>query len=55
MKIAGVEGVALGECRGEPAIVVYVVRRSAAVLRRIPRTLEGFPVTVEVSGRFIAQ
>jgi hypothetical protein len=55
MKISGVEGVALGECGGRPAIVVYVVRRSPKLVSHIPQTLEGFPVTIEVSGGFSAQ
>ncbi len=35
---------------GSPMIVVMVVKRSAALERRIPRTLEGWPVTIQVTG-----
>jgi len=34
---------------GAPAIVVMLARHDAALERRIPRTLEGWPVVLEVS------
>ena len=51
MAIESVTAVAVGAlANGTPCIKVYVLRKTAAVRRRIPRTLEGHPVIVEESG-----
>lgn len=55
MKIPGVVGVA--EARlpdGSPCVRIYVVERTPALDRALPKTLDGWPVDVEVSGRFEA-
>ena len=51
MAIDGVTAVAISALDdGTPCIKVYVVERNDALLRRIPRTLDGHPVVVEESG-----
>jgi hypothetical protein len=55
MKIPGVEGVALGDAGGKPAIIVYVSDASAAAIRELPAELEGVPLRVVRSGRVTSQ
>jgi hypothetical protein len=51
MAISGVAGVAIGELKdGTPCIQVLVVERTNELLGKIPRTLEGHPVDIVVSG-----
>lgn len=53
LAIPGVVGVGIvSGPLGEPVIAVYVAHRSAAA--QIPKMLEGYPVSVEVSGEFDA-
>jgi hypothetical protein len=46
-------GVGIG-ASGEPVIEVYLGRGNAAARRRIPRSIEGVAVRVEVTGPFVA-
>jgi len=48
----GVSGTAIGEADGKPCLKVYL--SDADVKKRIPRTVGGFPVVVEVTGSFKA-
>ena len=49
MEIEGVEGVGIGQdAIGDEGIVVYV--RDAEAAKRIPRTLDGLKVIVQVTG-----
>lgn len=50
MGIPGVVGVYEGETGGKPVLRVMVTSRADSTLSRIPRTLEGYDVEVEVSG-----
>jgi hypothetical protein len=51
MAIPGVVGVAVGELGdGTPCIQVLVTERTRELRRKIPRTLEGHPVDIVVSG-----
>ncbi len=50
--LPGVSGTAVGMMRGRPCLTVYVEQKDRALMRRIPQEVEGFPVRVEVSGRF---
>jgi hypothetical protein len=51
MAIDGVTAVAVGALDdGRPCIRVYVVKKTADLARRIPKTLGGHPVAVEESG-----
>jgi hypothetical protein len=53
LAVDGIEGVAAGQDRsGRDAIVVYV--RQESVGERVPKTLEGYPVEVVVSGQITA-
>jgi hypothetical protein len=50
MGIPGVVGVYEGETSGKPVVRVMVASRADSTLRRIPKTLDGYDVEVEVSG-----
>jgi hypothetical protein len=51
MKIPGVVGVYEGETRRhQPCIRIMVDRRSPERDARLPRTLDGYPVEIEVTG-----
>ncbi len=50
MALPGVVGTAEGVRRGAPVILVLVERRSPELKARIPAVLEGWPVTIEVTG-----
>ena len=52
--IEGVAGVGIGEDLGKPVIKVYVVRKTKSLQEKIPAQIEGYPVSVEVSGEFHA-
>lgn len=53
LAVDGIEGVAAGQDgSGRDAIVVYVSQESVA--ERVPKTIEGFPVEVVVSGQITA-
>ena len=46
----GVTGTAIGERRGKVCLKVYVADKEAG--RDLPRTVDGFPVDIEVTGTF---
>jgi hypothetical protein len=48
----GVSGTAIGEQDGKPCLKVYL--SDAGAKKAIPRSQDGFPVVVEVSGPFKA-
>jgi len=50
MGIPGVVGVYEGETEGKPVLRVMVLSRADSTMNRIPKTLEGYDVEVEVSG-----
>lgn len=50
MNLPGVTGTAIGEKKGRPCLVVYLSDSSAG--SRIPRSVGGYPVKVEVTGPF---
>ena len=50
MTLPGVVGTAVGLCDGQRCIKVLVADSSAATKRRIPATLEGYRVSIEVTG-----
>ncbi|HET7791506.1 MAG TPA: hypothetical protein VFK78_11995 [Gemmatimonadales bacterium] len=55
MAVPGVVGTAIGRCDGTPCIRVLLAAESDAARRRIPPTLEGYPVRVDVTGPFRAR
>ena len=54
MDIPGVAGTGEGRGDGGPVFVIFVVRRSAELSRRLPVELEGYPVEVRESGEVTA-
>jgi hypothetical protein len=50
MGIPGVVGVYEGESAGKPVLRVMVLSRADSTLKRIPKTLEGYDVEIEVGG-----
>jgi hypothetical protein len=50
MAIAGVVGVAVGECEGSPCISVLVVKETPELSGRIPKKLDGFAVVIQETG-----
>lgn len=51
MALSGVVGVYVGQLpEGTPCIGVMVVKKTAALKKNIPSTLEGYPVTIEETG-----
>lgn len=54
LTIEGVEGAGIGEELGRPVIKVYVVKKTKALQEKIPQELEGYPVSIEVTGEFHA-
>lgn len=50
MGVPGVVGVYEGETDGRPVLRVMVLSRADSTLKRIPKTLDGYDVEVEVSG-----
>jgi hypothetical protein len=55
MALPGVAGTYQGAAPdGSPVIVILLVRHDPALERRLPRSLEGWPVRLEVSGEIRA-
>jgi len=52
MAVPGVVGTAIGACDEKPCIKVYVVKKTPELDRKIPDTLEGYPVMTEETGEF---
>lgn len=54
MSIPGVVGTAIGESGGRPCIKVLVSQKTAEIEKRVPASLEGYPVVIEITGEFKA-
>lgn len=52
--LPGVSGVGIGECDGEPCLVVMVVEKTDDLLEAIPASVDGFAVVVQETGAFRA-
>lgn len=50
LAVPGVVGVGIGNCNKKPCIKVFVDIRTPELERRIPKQLDGFEVSVEVTG-----
>jgi len=50
MAVPGVVGNAIGRCDGEPCIRVFFSDSTAVARAKLPARLEGYRVTVEVTG-----
>jgi hypothetical protein len=55
MAVRGVTGTGLGECGGEPCIVVFVATDSLDLAQALPDTLDGYRVDIRVSGEVRAR
>jgi hypothetical protein len=54
MAIPGVIGTALGQSEGKPCILVFTAANTEQVRRKIPSTVEGYPVVVQYTGEIHA-
>src|SRR5690242_4281141 len=51
MALPGVVGVYVGRTeKGEPCIGVMVIRKTEELVKKIPRSLEGYPVIIDETG-----
>lgn len=55
LEISGVVGVAEGIAEGRPVVQILVVRRTPALVARLPQTLDGHRVVVVETGEIRAQ
>lgn len=54
MSLPGVVGTAQSLCEGRPCIKVFVSKKTEKLERKIPKTLEGYPVVIQETGKFKA-
>lgn len=54
MAIPGVTGVGIGESEGKPAIVIMVIALTPELEGKLPGSLNGFEVRIEVTGEISA-
>jgi hypothetical protein len=54
MSIPGVVGVGQGLCDNNPCIKVYIIKRTPESDKKIPDLLEGFEVSIEITGEIRA-
>jgi hypothetical protein len=50
MALPGVVGTGQGLCEGKPCIKVFVTEKTPDLERKIPKTLDGYPVAIEETG-----
>jgi len=51
MALPGVMGTAQGLCEKKPCIKVFVIKRTVDLEREIPKTLDGYPVSIVETGQ----
>jgi hypothetical protein len=54
MAMTGVVGTGIGESGGKPCIKIFVVKKTDELGKKIPTTVDGYPVTIEETGEFKA-
>ena len=54
MSIPGVLGTAQSEKDGKPAITIFIEQKSSTIEEKIPKSVEGYPVVLEVTGEIKA-
>jgi len=54
MAIPGVVGTAIGKSHGKPCILVFTASNTEQVRKKIPATVEGYPVVVQYTGEIRA-
>lgn len=50
MGIPGVLGTGIGERDGQPCILIFVSKRTVALVRELPSSIDGYPARMEVVG-----
>jgi hypothetical protein len=55
MAIPGVVGTAIGQREGKPCILILTASNTQEVRRKIPSTIEGYPVVVQYIGEVRAR
>jgi hypothetical protein len=55
MAVPGVVGTGIGVCDAVPCLKVFVAERTPEIREQIPRSVEGYPILVEVTGGFRAR
>jgi hypothetical protein len=55
MAIPGVVGTAIGQRQGKPCILVLTAANTEQVRRKIPPTVDGYPVVVQYTGEIHAR
>lgn len=55
MAIPGVVGTGIGLCDAGPCLKVFAAERTPEIRERIPDSVEGYAVRVEVTGEFQAR
>ena len=51
MAITGVVGTGEGVHRGKPCVIVFVEKKTSALTRKIPQSLEGYKVVIRPVGK----
>jgi hypothetical protein len=54
MAMPGVVGTAIGQCKGKPCILIFTASNPEQVRRKIPSTVEGYPVLIQHTGEIRA-
>lgn len=54
MSIPGVVGTGQSLCNGQPCIKAFVSKKTVQLEEKIPKTLEGYPVVIQETGKFKA-
>ena len=55
MQIEGVIGTGEGEKKGKPCIFILVQKKTPALLKQLPKSVEGYPVVLKEVGTVKAQ
>jgi len=55
MAIPGVVGIAIGQYQGKPCILVFTAADTEQVGRKIPPTVDGYPVVLQYTGEIHAR
>lgn len=50
MSLPGVVGTGQGECKGQPCITVFVVKKTPDLLKQIPSEIQGYEVVIQETG-----
>jgi hypothetical protein len=54
MEIPGVSGTGEGKSSGKPCIMVFIDHKSEVIKKKVPKTVDGYKVVLEVTGEIKA-